>query len=116
MSLLHESALSVSIYYNINNTLPYNVIFLSFRLPEKYSSLSLPNKLPPKREPIPISGLPMLGYMEQTLEVAIRKAATAVGCLKPKFPFLSVKQSALLYVAYHLKGRSVYPLSKLMIN
>ena len=74
------------------------------RLPEKYSCLKLPNKLPPKRDPLPVSGLPMLGYMEQTLELAIRKAATAVGCLKPKFPFLSAKHSAMLYMAYHLKG------------
>jgi len=74
------------------------------RLPEKYSNLKLPNKLPPKRDPLPVSGLPMLGYMEQTLEFAIRKAATAVGCLKPKFPFMSAKQSALLYMAYHLKA------------
>lgn len=83
-----------------------NSFFLVYRLPEKYSSLKLPNKLPPKREPIAVSVLPMLGYMEQLLEVPMRKALTAVGCLKPKFPFLSAKQSALLYVAYHLKGKS----------
>ena len=82
-----------------------NCCLYFLRLPEKYSSLTLPNKLPPKRDPISVTGLPMLGFMEQTLEVAIRKAATAVGCVKPKFPFLSAKQSALLYMAYHLKGK-----------
>ena len=75
-----------------------------FRLPKKYSSLTLPQKLPPKREPISLSSLPMLGYMEQTVAAAVIKALTAVGNLKPKFPFLSAKRSAVLYVAYHLKG------------
>ena len=64
----------------------------------------LPHKLPPKKDPLPVSGLPMLGYMEQTVATAITKALTAVGCFKPKYPFLNAKRSALLYVAYHLKG------------
>ena len=73
------------------------------RNPEKYYSLKLPHKLPPKKDPLLVTSLPMLGYMEQTLSVAITKALTAVGCFKPKFPFLSASRSALLYVAYHLK-------------
>ena len=46
----------------------------------------------------------MLGYMEQTVATAISKACTAVGNFKPKYPFLNPTKSALVYVAYHLKG------------
>ena len=75
------------------------------RLPESYWNLKLPKKLPPVRQPLPVSTLPMLGYMEQSVADAIIKALTAVGCQKPKYPFLSAQKSALLYVAYHLKGK-----------
>ena len=50
----------------------------------------------------------MLGYMEQSVATALTKALTAVGCFKPKYPFVDAKKSALLYIAYHLKGKSGY--------
>ena len=74
------------------------------RSPHLYVNLKLPHKLPPKREPMIIKSLPMLGYMEQTVATALTKALTAVGSLKPKFPFMSATRSALLYAACYLKG------------
>jgi len=76
------------------------------RQPRKYSTLVLPTKLPPRRDPICVSTLPMLGYMEQTVSTAITKSLTSVGCFKPKHPYLSAKKSALLYVGYHLKANN----------
>eukprot|EP00057_Strongylocentrotus_purpuratus_P026855 XP_011681329.1 PREDICTED: adenylate kinase 9 [Strongylocentrotus purpuratus] len=74
------------------------------RYPERYFSLKLPHKLPPRRDPLLVTSLPMLGYMEQTISTAITKALTATGCFKPKFPFVSPSRSALLYLAFHLKA------------
>ncbi|XP_073432131.1 adenylate kinase 9 isoform X2 [Dendrobates tinctorius] len=74
------------------------------RLPEKYWNHKLPSKVPPKMEPIMLTSLPLAGYLEQGAATAIIKALNDVGCLKPKYPFLSVKRSALLYIAYHLKA------------
>ncbi|XP_014663121.1 PREDICTED: adenylate kinase 9-like [Priapulus caudatus] len=74
------------------------------RLPERYSSAVLPHKLPPLKQPLVVTGLPMLGYLEQCVSHAIIKALTAVGTFKPKFPFQDPTVSALIYVAYHLKA------------
>uniref|UniRef100_A0A8B9DH83 Adenylate kinase 9 n=1 Tax=Anser cygnoides TaxID=8845 RepID=A0A8B9DH83_ANSCY len=76
------------------------------RLPEKYWNLKLPRKLPPKKEPILLTALPMAGYLEQGVATSLIKALNEVGCLKPKFPFLSVKKTALLFVACHLKAHN----------
>ncbi|XP_042667754.1 adenylate kinase 9 [Centrocercus urophasianus] len=76
------------------------------RLPEKYWNLKLPHKLPPVREPILLTALPMAGYLEQGVAISLIKALNEVGCLKPKFPFLSVRRTALLFVACHLKAHN----------
>nr|XP_057912171.1 adenylate kinase 9 isoform X2 [Doryrhamphus excisus] len=72
--------------------------------PELYWNLQLPSKVPPLCEPIPLTLLPTLGYLEQGVAVAVIKAMTAVGCLKPKFPFYSMEKSALHYVAFYMKA------------
>jgi adenylate/nucleoside-diphosphate kinase len=74
------------------------------RSPHLYCNLKLPHKLPPKHDPLVVNSLPMLGYMEQTVALAITKALTAVGMAKPKYPFINTTKSALIYVAFHLKA------------
>src|SRR5690606_28340035 len=76
------------------------------RKPELYSSIKLPHKLPPVKKQINLVELPMTGYLEQTVADLLKKGLTAVGNYKPKFPFLSPSKSALLYVAYYLKGKN----------
>ncbi|XP_039093316.1 adenylate kinase 9 [Hyaena hyaena] len=74
------------------------------RLPQRYWNQKLPYKLPPLKEPIRLTSLPLPGYLEQGIATSLIKAMNAAGCLKPKFPFLSVKRSALLFIAFHLKA------------
>ena len=48
--------------------------------------------------------LPILGYLEQGAASSLIRALTEVGCFKPKFPYMSVRRSALYFIAMHLKG------------
>ncbi|EDV21496.1 uncharacterized protein TRIADDRAFT_30390 [Trichoplax adhaerens] len=76
------------------------------RLPNKYHGLTLPKKLPPRLDPINVTGLPILGYLEQSLAEITVKSLTAVGSFKPKHPFLDAHQSAHIYMAYFLKANN----------
>ena len=73
--------------------------------PHCYEITSLPAKLPPPKKPIAVTSLPMLGYMEQSVATSVINALGAVGYSKPKYPFLDPTKSALVYIAYHLKGK-----------
>lgn len=53
---------------------------------------------------MPIRGLPVVGYLEQSISTAMVKALTAVGKFKPKYPFKDIETSASDFVALHLKG------------
>ncbi|XP_060948026.1 adenylate kinase 9-like [Limanda limanda] len=74
------------------------------RSPETFWDQKLPVKVPPLCDPVPLTALPTLGYLEQAVAVAINKAMTAAGCLKPKYPFVSIQRSAVLYVGFYLKA------------
>lgn len=92
-------------------TSTYNCILSTdvfYRQPNIYEVDSLPKKLPPLKQPVAVTALPMLGYLEQTVATAIINALSSVGAVKPKFPFVSSTSSALLFVAYHLKGKKCH--------
>eukprot|EP00039_Didymoeca_costata_P013204 m.196952 g.196952 ORF g.196952 m.196952 type:complete len:868 (+) comp15705_c1_seq6:2067-4670(+) len=74
--------------------------------PHIYAAIPLPEKVPPPARAMDVRGLPMPGYLEQTVSLSITKALTAVGLAKPKYPFMNLSESALVYVALFLKANN----------
>jgi adenylate/nucleoside-diphosphate kinase len=74
------------------------------RQPAAYAEAVLPRKLPPRVHKLETSKLPMLGYLEQTVALCVTKSLSQCGLAKPKFPFMSTEQSAMVYTALHLKA------------
>eukprot|EP00003_Mantamonas_plastica_P000708 TRINITY_DN1054_c0_g2_i3.p1 TRINITY_DN1054_c0_g2~~TRINITY_DN1054_c0_g2_i3.p1 ORF type:complete len:1599 (+),score=647.91 TRINITY_DN1054_c0_g2_i3:968-5764(+) len=77
------------------------------RFPWKYNEATLPAKMPPiAKKPVLLDSMPTLGYLEQAVANAVIQALTDVGKIRPKYPFLSVEESALKYIALNLKANN----------
>jgi adenylate/nucleoside-diphosphate kinase len=61
--------------------------------------------LPPVANPIPVSSLPIIGYLEQTVASALNEALGAISKYKPKYPFKSLPLSANEFLGLYLKGK-----------
>jgi len=73
-------------------------------LPARYHNVVLPKKVPPPVKPMVVNELPLLGYLEQTVALTVTKSLTATGLKKPKYPFLTTDESAMIHMALHLKS------------
>ncbi|KAF8561155.1 hypothetical protein P879_07045, partial [Paragonimus westermani] len=92
-------------YENEVYTFCSNDCLLQFlRKPATYQNLVLPHKLPPIPAPVVVNALPLPGFLEQTVATALQRALSALGQDRPKFPFLKIKRSALIYMGLHLKS------------
>ncbi|KAJ3273051.1 adenylate kinase [Terramyces sp. JEL0728] len=74
--------------------------------PWEYADLKLPMKQPPPDAPLPISGLPVVGYLEQTIATSLSNALISVGNFKPKYPYKDVHSSANEFIALYLKSNN----------
>ncbi|KAI9344788.1 hypothetical protein DFJ73DRAFT_626763, partial [Zopfochytrium polystomum] len=77
------------------------------RTPWDFSGAVLPKKLPPKVIPIPVSQMPMIGYLEHTVAKALTEGLSAVGRARPKHPFMDLTSSASEYLAIYLKAHNI---------
>ncbi|TPX32338.1 adenylate kinase [Synchytrium microbalum] len=74
--------------------------------PWRYTSATLPAVLPPRKVQIPVTSLPLVGYLEHTVSTALTDALGAVGKLRPKYPFKSMSKSANQYMGLYLKAHN----------
>ena len=62
--------------------------------------------MPPRPEQINFISLPTGGYLEQGVGRLLIDGIHAVGTIKPKFPFVSVTDSALHFLAIYIKAHN----------
>jgi adenylate/nucleoside-diphosphate kinase len=74
--------------------------------PWRYDSLLLPAKLPPPVLAIVLAALPTPGYIEQTMGQLLADALCALAELRPKYPTLSRKETAVKFVALYLRAHN----------
>ncbi|KAI9168494.1 hypothetical protein H9P43_007866 [Blastocladiella emersonii ATCC 22665] len=76
------------------------------RTPDPFVHQKLLKKLPPRVAPVPLASLPANVFLEKTMQKTITAALDRVGTVRPKFPFMSMTASALLYIALTLKAQN----------
>ncbi|KAI8610211.1 hypothetical protein BC830DRAFT_766968 [Chytriomyces sp. MP71] len=76
------------------------------RTPWCFAGLELPAKLPPKRVDIPVAGLPLIGYLEQSVARALIDALEQLGKARPKYPYKTLSRSAAEYLGLYLRGKN----------
>jgi len=74
--------------------------------PWKYADLVLPAKLPPKAARLAAQLLPARGFMEQSVQELLERGLVELCALKPKYPTLNTKESALKFLALYLKSHN----------
>ena len=74
--------------------------------PWKYADLVLPAKLPPKAARLAAQLLPARGFMEQSVQELLERGLVELCALKPKYPTLNTKESALKFLAVYLKAHN----------
>ncbi|KAL3318557.1 adenylate kinase [Cichlidogyrus casuarinus] len=81
--------------------------FLEFcKKPHLYYNLKCPNKLPPLRLPVDVEKLPLPGYLEQKLSIALRRALCAAIQFRPKYPYRDSSASANMFLGLYLRAHN----------
>ncbi|KAJ3351006.1 adenylate kinase [Allomyces javanicus] len=74
------------------------------RTPVRFARQKLTSKLPVRVAPVPLASLPTTTYLEKAVSNLLNKALEHVGKLRPKLPFMSMSDSAILILALLLKA------------
>ena len=75
------------------------------QVPWVYSKAVLPAYKPAKEAPIPTNSLPDWGFLDQSVAASLTAAMTSLSSYKPYlcYPGMTVRESALKFLAIHLK-------------
>ena len=76
------------------------------RRPWAYAGIKPPAKLPPSAVELIIASLPIRGYIEQSLGDLLTAAVTKLSELRPIYPTLDRKESALKFIALYIRAHN----------